>query len=201
MPVMCSRPAAAEGRHRYDPVVPDQRDDLYWDPTPHLDDVVGFRGKWDERNWRNVPGPMYGAMTDNCWVGRLHAPRHILYGDAGEYEQEFLYRQPRTLAELHGLLVGMSEDPLLGWSCDGDAHWTPALVREWWHDRARLLEWIAVKHRAWSESSREDEREAAAGLADYRAYIEGELPDHLRLYVYFLDHGAGLAPGDPLPTL
>ncbi len=44
-----------------------------------------------------MPGPFYGAMTDNCWVGRLHAPRHVLYGDDIDYEQEFLYRQPRNL--------------------------------------------------------------------------------------------------------
>lgn len=35
-------------------------------------------------------------MTDNCWVGRLHAPRHVLYGDDNDYESEFPYRQPRN---------------------------------------------------------------------------------------------------------
>jgi hypothetical protein len=58
-----------------------------------------FRGVWSERNWRNPPGPFYGAMTDNCWVGRASAPRHILYGDDIEYEQEFLYRQPKNIGE------------------------------------------------------------------------------------------------------
>jgi hypothetical protein len=56
--------------------------------SPALDET--FRGRWEERNWRNVPGPFYGAMTDNCWIGRLHAPRHVLYGDDADYEQEFL---------------------------------------------------------------------------------------------------------------
>ncbi|WP_432835726.1 hypothetical protein [Dactylosporangium sp. CA-092794] len=51
-----------------------------------------FQGKWEERSWRNVLGPFYGGMTDNCWVGRFHVPRHVLYGDDIDYEQEFLYR-------------------------------------------------------------------------------------------------------------
>jgi hypothetical protein len=90
------------------------RELLYWDPLPHVAVVFAaqprdglwtgpdatFQGKWEERNWRNVPGPFYGAMTDNCWVGRLHAPRHVLYGGDIDYEQEFLYRQPGNLQEL-----------------------------------------------------------------------------------------------------
>ncbi|GGR87036.1 hypothetical protein GCM10010169_34070 [Micromonospora fulviviridis] len=28
---------------------------------------VTFQGKWEEHSWRNVPGPFYGAMTDDCW--------------------------------------------------------------------------------------------------------------------------------------
>jgi hypothetical protein len=194
----------------------DERGDLlYWDPVPHIDaalrslPAVGLRlttesvfgGKWEERNWRNVPGPLYGAMTDNCWMGRLHAPRHILYGDDIEYEQEFLYRQPRTIHELRDVIDGMRHDPWAGWACDGDTHWTPDLVLEWWRDRPRLRQWITAKHHVWGESTRADEREAAVGLMDYLAYLDHELPDHLRSYIYFLDHGCSPTPGDRLPTL
>lgn len=182
---------------------------------PHLDAVIdslpqhGLRpsldqicqGKWDERNWRNVPGPFYGAMTDNCWVGRLHAPHHVLYGDDIEYEQEFLYRQPRTLAELQDVLVAMQEDPWAGWACDGDSHWSLNLVREWWRERGRLREWITAKHRRWIVSERADEREAASGLADYLAYLDGDLADHLRGYMFFLDNGVSPAPLDRVPAL
>src|SRR3954466_5415380 len=118
---------------------------LYWDPMPHVAAVFAafpkgwpysdrgttFQGRWEERNPLNVPGPLYGAMTDNCWVGRLHAPRHILYGDDIEYEQEFLYRQPRNPAELADVLDGMSLDPFAGWAYDGDSNWSTDLVREW----------------------------------------------------------------------
>src|SRR5690242_6282271 len=133
---------------------------MYWDPMPHLASVFAsqpqdglwpspeqtFHGKWDERNWRNVPGPFYGAMTDNCWVGRLHAPRHVLYGEDNDYELEFLYRQPRDIQELQDVVVAMQEDPCSGWACDGDANWTPALVRQWWRDRRRLHDWITTKY-------------------------------------------------------
>ena len=61
---------------------------LYRDPIRHLEDLVRrrydggsdksdplaseiFQGKWIERDWPNVPGPLYGAMTDNCWVGEI----------------------------------------------------------------------------------------------------------------------------------
>jgi hypothetical protein len=60
-------------------------DRLYWNPVPHIDAALRLQqaadpqwsgglvlgGTWEDRNWRNVPGPLYGAMTDNCWVGRL----------------------------------------------------------------------------------------------------------------------------------
>jgi hypothetical protein len=187
---------------------------LYWDPMPHITAAAEaepsygpwppadtFCGKWEERNWRNVPGPFYGAMTDNCWVGRLHAPRHVLYGDDIEYEQEFLYRQPRNLQDLRSVLVAMQEDPFGGWACDGDTHWTPDLVRSWWRDRERLREWITAKHRRWSISDREQERDAADGLTDYLAYLDGDLAADLRAYVYFLDNGASPTAADRLPSL
>jgi hypothetical protein len=188
---------------------------LYWDPVPHVDAALRslpttglqetaesvFGGKWEERNWRNAPGPLYGAMTDNCWMGRLSAPRHILYGDDIEYEQEFLYRQPRTINELRDVMDGMRQDPWAGWACDGDSHWTPALVREWWRNRARLRQWITAKHQVWSRSARADEQEAAVGLTDYLAYLDNELSAHLRAYIYFLDHGRSPTACDRLPAL
>ena len=53
-------------------------------------------------------------MTDNCWVGRTSAPHHILYGDDVDYEQEFLFRQPRSLFELLQVLDGARQDPWMG---------------------------------------------------------------------------------------
>lgn len=140
-------------------------------------------------------------MTDNCWVGRLHAPRHVLYGGDLDYEQEFLYRQPRNVEELHAVVDAVQEDPWAGWACDGDHHWTLSLVREWWQDRRRLRDWITTKHSRWSTSDRDDEREAATGLTDYLAYLDDGLEADLRLYCYFLDNQVGPTAGDHLPPL
>jgi hypothetical protein len=190
-------------------------EELYWDPVPHIDAALSslpavecpltatevFGGVWAERNWRNVPGPFYGAMTDNCWVGRHCAPGHILYGDDVGYEQEFLYRQPRTADELRNVLDGMRQDPWAGWARDGDSRWTADLVREWWQNRSLVREWIAETHNVWVGSDRDDEREAATGLMDYLAYLDNGLAADLRAYIHFLDHGCAPTANDPLPTL
>ncbi|CAM5414237.1 hypothetical protein SAVIM338S_02210 [Streptomyces avidinii] len=34
---------------------------------------------WARRDWRNAPGPFYGAGTDTCWTGREVAPARVLY--------------------------------------------------------------------------------------------------------------------------
>ncbi|MEV6931422.1 hypothetical protein AB0M46_43970 [Dactylosporangium sp. NPDC051485] len=187
---------------------------VYWDPVPEVDAVFPvdgssirpfpeavFQGKWEERNWRNVPGPFYGAMTDTCLMGRKYSTRHFLYSDEDDEDcAEFLYRQPADVAELKVVLLGMQADPWSGWARDGNAHWTHALVREWWRDRGRVLEWISAAQRRWIYFGEED-REAVAGLLDYRAYIQRGLARDLRLYMYFLDHGAGPARLDRLPEL
>ncbi|GAA2362579.1 hypothetical protein GCM10010170_058800 [Dactylosporangium salmoneum] len=188
-------------------------DELYWDPIASVEAMFPFDenrlrptpehvflGNWEDRNWRNVPGPFYGAMTDSCWVGRIYAPRHFLYGDDNDGDSEFLYRQPRDSDDLTAVLRGMQADPFSGWARDGDVHWTPALVREWWGNRNRLLEWIAEKQRHWIYGD-EAEREAVSGLLDYRAYIDADLANDLRLYLYFLDNGNGPLPGVRLPDV
>jgi hypothetical protein len=54
--------------------------DLYFDPVPLLGDArAEFQGRWTDRNWLNVPGPFYGAVTDNGCTGRIHAPALVLY--------------------------------------------------------------------------------------------------------------------------
>lgn len=190
----------------------------YWDPTPWIARLQGqrlaaqstpirpsseiFQGKWAERNWRNVPGPIYGAMTDNCWVGRLSAPRHVLYGDDDNYEQEFLYRQPKSLRELLQVLDGAQQDPWAGWACDGDQHWTVDSVRAWWRDRARLKEWIDRMIREWSAAdANEQEHEVLTGLRDYAAYVDANLELDLRRYCYWLDEHRAPPTNTPLPTL
>ncbi|MEU3267837.1 hypothetical protein [Streptomyces bacillaris] len=52
----------------------------YFDPLPLLGEAQAvFRGQWAERLWLNVPGPFYGAGTDNCGTGRMYAAALVLY--------------------------------------------------------------------------------------------------------------------------
>ncbi|MEU7607606.1 hypothetical protein, partial [Streptomyces sp. NPDC041003] len=108
----------------------------WWNPRPE---------RWAERDWRNVPGPFYGAGTDTCWMGRLIAPAHVLYDD--EWGAEFVYRQPRDTAQALALLGAVAQDPMVGYACDGDDHWTPELIRDWWRERGRVREWAAALDR------------------------------------------------------
>ncbi|MEV6951357.1 hypothetical protein [Streptomyces sp. NPDC051183] len=170
--------------------LPDPAHGGYWNTRPD---------RWDGRNWRNVPGPFYGSGTDSCWMGRLIAPANVLYDD--EWGEEFVYRQPRDAHETLAVLGAAAQDPMVGYACDGDDHWTPELVRAWWRDRGRVREWAVALDRTWSASAEAQEREAAAGARDYVAHIDGGLEDHLRGYLFRLSEGRPAAPGESLPGL
>lgn len=177
----------------------------YWDPLPTAQKSVEptspqnyLLGTWDERNWLNVPGPFYTAGTDTCWVGREVAQHHILYDDS---HQEFVYRQPRTPREVRDVLSAAHSDPLSAYAWDGDQHWTVASVREWWRNRGRVHEWIDRQSAVRAASSRADEREVATGLADFRTYLDGELAQHLRGYLFWLSEHRVPPENERLPEL
>ncbi|MFC9820353.1 hypothetical protein ACFWG6_02355 [Streptomyces erythrochromogenes] len=52
-----------------------------------------------------------------------------------EWGAEFVYRQPRdtaqALALALALLGAVAQEPMAGYACDGDDHWTAELVRDW----------------------------------------------------------------------
>ncbi|WP_329301652.1 ferredoxin [Streptomyces sp. NBC_00659] len=156
-------------------------------------------GRWEERNRRNVPGPFYGADTDNCWSGRMAAPDHVLYDDVTG--QEFVYRQPKNAFEVDRLLFAAWADPLSGYGWDGDQHWTADSVRSWWHERSRLREWATSLNTAWSAHSDESHREATAGLNDLLTYLDGALATDLRVYLYRLQERRSPDPTEALPRL
>ncbi|MFG2840974.1 hypothetical protein ACGFYE_38990 [Streptomyces zaomyceticus] len=81
------------------------------------------------------PGPFHGADTDNCGTGRIHAPGLVLC--EAEHVTEYVYRQPRTTEELRQLVDAAETEAFCRYGCDGDTHWTPEAVREWWRDRGR----------------------------------------------------------------
>lgn len=191
----------------------------YWDPIPTVRACVtgeplpghaqwvpaysppwgAWPDAWAQRDWRNVPGPFYGAGTDTCWVGREVAPAHVLYND--DFGDEFVYRQPCDAEETYRVIAAAFQDPMAGYQCDGDERWTPELVRQWWSERGRVREWARALDRKWSVSTRADEREAAAGARDYVAHIDLGLADHLRGYLFRLGEGRPARQGEALPGL
>lgn len=178
----------------------------YWSPVPSISATgygqhrpEGSGGGWQERNWRNVPGPIYGAVTDNCWVARTEAPHHALYG--GEDYREYCFRQPRDEEETLALLRGAAQDPYDGWGVDGDEYWTPELVRVWWQNRAALVADLEADLVRFADSSIPEEIDLRAGLREYLDYIAGDLERALRGYVFWLMHGRAPSLGEELPPL
>ncbi|MFE7717833.1 ferredoxin [Nocardia rhizosphaerihabitans] len=189
---------------------------MYWDPVPTVVasaalPVIGpehrtlgdpddyLRGRWDERDWRNVPGPFYGANTDSCWVGRLIAPDHVVYEDGNG--SEVVFRQPCNARETRLLLSAAWADPYCGYAYNGDDHWTLELIRDWWADRARLAEWLSELEREWSVHDRDQEREAAQGLRAYSSYLHNGLETSLQNYAFWLDNRRPAQPHEALPSL
>ncbi len=158
-----------------------------------------LRGRWADRDWRNVPGPFYGAQTDSCWMGRDIAPELVVYED--EYGSEIVYRQPRNAREVQLVLTAAWNDPWGAYAADGDEHWTLDLVRDWWAGRRRLTAWIDDVRRRWSVSERADERDNAAGLREFGRYLDHGLEGHLREYGFWLDNRRSRRPDEMLPDL
>ncbi|WP_405363350.1 hypothetical protein OG535_38355 [Kitasatospora sp. NBC_00085] len=184
----------------------------YWDPLPtarrlliehpYLDQ---FDGLWEERNWRNVPGPFYGAQTDSMQMGRHDAPFHLAYDDAhGPLAgMEFVYRQPvgpsQTFDLLNGCFFGHG-----GFAMDGDEHWSVPAVREWWQERGRVREWAFGVSDRWSRVRGEYRvhfRDAAQGLRDCAAYLDHGLEEYLRRYLFWLAERRPRRTGESLPLL
>lgn len=156
--------------------------------------------KWAEKHWLNVPGPVYTGQTDTCWTGRYCAPRHVLYG--GEFYNEFVYRQPKSPAEVEALLAAANEDPFDGYAFDGDSRWTPIAVHAWWLDRRRVEQHVADLLAEWTaEEVHPQEAEAAEGARDFLAYLAGDLETDLRAYLFRLESGRYPDKGDRLPNL
>ncbi|MFB6888368.1 hypothetical protein ACFCX4_03510 [Kitasatospora sp. NPDC056327] len=179
----------------------------YWDPLPTARRLIAeqphldlFGGRWPERNWRNVPGPFYGADTDTMRIGRQDAPFHLAYDEDG---RDFVYRQPtdpgQTRDLVHACLFGHG-----GHAMDGDDHWTVPAVRQWWQERGRVREWAVGTADALAGTGgpyRAHHRDAAQGLRDYAAHIERGLDEYLRRYLFWLAERRPRRAGEARPEL
>ena len=151
-----------------------------------------FKGRWENRHELNTPGPFYGAETDTCCDGPELAPMSLLCDAVGN---GFVWRQPTTDEETIALMTGASSDPFAGFGWDGDEHWTPSLVREWWARREARAPLVGALLAVWAEPK----LSVAAG--SYAEYIKSELPQYLRRYVRFLETGRYPSGDDSLPQL
>ena len=151
-----------------------------------------FKGRWENRHELNTPGPYYGAETDTCCDGPELAPMSLLCDAGGN---GFVWRQPTTDEETLALMTGASSDPFAGFGWDGDEHWTPSLVREWWARRGARAPLVGALLAVWTEPK----LSVAAG--SYAEYIKSELPQYLRRYVRFLETGRYPSGDDSLPQL
>ncbi|WP_382304486.1 ferredoxin [Herbiconiux sp. UC225_62] len=188
----------------------------YWDPRPLIADCEGIaipegggatlpasasflHGRWSDRNWRNVPGPIFGAITDSCWTGRIVAPDHIAYDD--DTGAEFVIKQPTSVVELERVMIAAYSDPFQAYSADGDAHWTPETARQWWTERGRLIEWAAQLVPVWAVGNTQ-EQDAARGLRAMLDSLEnGSTESYLRNYIFWLEERRAPGMADLLPRL
>jgi hypothetical protein len=161
--------------------------------------------RWEVKRWLNVPGPFYTGWTDTCWTGRQIAPNNVLYsGDGDSACEEFIFRQPRDEAELAAVVAAAAVEVYAGYACDGDQHWTPALVREWWAERAAVSGWIRDRERdeqylhGWDPAGEEMLED---GIRAFAAHLEGPLEGDLQRYLFRLETGADATPADRLPRL
>jgi hypothetical protein len=162
----------------------------------------GFSNQWDQKNWRNVPGPFYTSETDTCLTGRNEAPNNVLYDETG---QEFIFHQPRSQEEVYQLVAAAYVDPFIGYGCDGNDRWISHSVREWWRGRQDLLNWIVEQLRNPESQSRTHEnyveQNQVEALHDFEQYFATGLHDYLRAYVFFLEERRVPQESDPLPWL
>ena len=134
-------------------------------------------GAWHERNWLNVPGPFYGALTDTCCAGLDAAPQNVLTDAFG---MEFVWRQPRNPDEVTAVLEAAWQEPFGAYNWDGDEYWTPEAVIGWWDTRDRVKEWAA------RSLDLPGNREIRGRLDEYVAYFDGDLERDLELYAKWL---------------
>lgn len=92
-----------------------------------------------------------------------------------------------------------------GYACDGDEHWTAEAVRHWWRGRGEIREWAVELAAVWAANAdpkyHRHYHDAARGLREFVAYIDGGLEEYLRGYVFWLAERCDPGPAQSLPEL
>jgi hypothetical protein len=168
---------------------------------PSLESVESlvFQAKWNDKSWLNTPGPFYGANTDSCGTGPIHAP----YNSGLDREDlEYIFKQPSNVEELRDVVTAAKVNVLSGYGCDGDSHWTMVLIQEWWERRQQLLQ-VCLGSKFLSidlASSPDPLARVYRRNARYRLqYVRTELADYLGAYSFFIEEGRLPNESDTMP--
>jgi len=161
--------------------------------------LLGFQvkeqGFLDNDHWKkchpfNFPGPFYTGESDTCGTGDAEAPLNVMYDS---YCCEYIFRQPKTYAELVCVIDAAAVEVFDSYSCNGNTHWTVDLCRQWWNEKSHLIEQLSHPEVKKVNGGRE---------ALYVDYLNSDAEMDLKRYCYFLETGAFPAkPDSRLPDL
>lgn len=110
-----------------------------------------------------MPGLVWIAESDTCLTGRLEAPQNIAYDEFGA---EFVFRQPRTEAELALVMRAAYADPFAAYRFDGCERWTYASASAWFNTTHVVTAWL---ERMLTETQPSEIRDGAVAALDYLA--------------------------------
>ena len=146
-----------------------------------------FPAKFSEKNYLNMPGPIYGGETDTCCTGPQEAPDNVLLDKSG---QEFVFKQASSAVEFRDLLSAALCECFEGYGADGDSHWRLSSIREWWRTRDDMLtESISEQ---WCKPQ---------SVQKWRRALNGEARGYLRVYAFFVENRRIPVDGDTLPDV
>ena len=91
---------------------------------------------WGEKHPFNFPGPFYTGASDTCGTGDREAPENVMYDS---YCCEFIFKQPKSFAELLCIVDAAAVEVLDSYACNGNEHWTYQEVKLWWREKDNLL--------------------------------------------------------------
>lgn len=180
--VLCHVKELDEVENGWQPIT--EASDIDCDWSPKFGAV--FAGKFAEKNPFNIPGPIYGAMTDTCATGPAEAPDNVMLDPAG---QEFIFRQPSNVGELRQVFGAAWIDPFVGYGVDGNSNWSLELIRDWWRSRMELI------HK--SQSIPQPKKQ----VARWRSYLDEQAESYLRAYAFLIEDGHLPSANDVLPDV
>lgn len=146
-----------------------------------------FQGRWTDRYFKNIPGPLY-STSDNLMelMSSFLDRKHIIYDDVCE----FVWRQPEDGHAAKETLIAMGHDCAGSFQVDGNHYWTPALVKDWWAERHALVEW-ANRITNNSDEGAGFKWEGYYSFAytlklSYLQYLNTDAEQYLRKYLFLL---------------